>query len=145
MVIRKNGNVGFGYSSPGYKLHVNGDAAKPGGNLWTVASDEKLKRNIQPYHEGLAKILSIRPVTFQYNELAQTDVEVQYVGVIAQELQQVDPSMVGTSMINGVEYLDVDASPMLYMLINAVKELNETIQQQQKQIDALQQQVEGIR
>ena len=68
-------------------------------------------------------MLSINPVKYRYNEKAGTDTKREYVGVIAQELKEVAPYMVGTFEMDSTEYFDVDNSAMTYMLINAVKEL----------------------
>ena len=138
MTITNNGNVGIGLTNPGYKLHVNGTAGKPGGGSWTAASDRRLKRNISPYTEGLAQLLTIQPVKYQYNKKAGTDTEKEYIGVIAQDLKEVAPYMVGTFEKDGVEYFDVDNSAMMYMLINAVKELKAENEAQQKLIEQLQ-------
>ena len=129
------GNTGIGVINPTYKLHVNGTAGKPGGGTWTATSDKRLKKNIDSYTDGLEQVLAIRPVKYQYNELAGTDTDVEYVGVIAQELQKVAPYMVGKFDLDGTEYLDVDNSAMTYMLINAVQEQQDMIKTQQTIIE----------
>ena len=48
----------------------------------------------------------------------------------AQELEKVSPYMISSFNKDGVAYLNVENSPMIYMLINAVKE-------QQLQIEEL--------
>ncbi len=108
---------------------------KVGGGTWTASSDRRLKRNISEYTGGLDDILAIRPVQFQYNGLSGYDTEKEHIGVIAQELAEIAPYMVGTYTKDGTEYLEVDNSAMIYMLINAVKE-------QQAQIDDLKRKLE---
>jgi hypothetical protein len=135
MVILKNGNTGIGTSAPTANLSVNGTANKPGGGSWAAFSDRRLKQNITPYSEGLEQLLFINPVKFQYNELAGTDTKKEYVGVIAQELKEVAPYMVGTFEMDNTQYYDVDNSAMMYMLINAVKELNADKEEQQEMIE----------
>jgi len=137
----KTGNVGIGTTTPTHLLEVNGTAAKPGGGSWTATSDSRLKQEVRPYTDGLEKLLSIKPVTYRYNELAETDTEIEYVGVIAQELKEVAPYMVGSFELNGTEYLDVDNSAMTYMLINAMKEQ----QQQIEELKSVQAENEGLR
>ena len=113
-------SVGAGSGSvPGYTLRVNWSAGKPGGGTWLNTSDIRLKENVNSFEDGLSKIMKIQPVTFQYNELSGYDTEPEYVGVIAQELQKVAPYMVNENLDG---YLDVDNSAMTYMLINAMKE-----------------------
>jgi len=137
MRIHSNGNVGIGTNSPGYLLHVNGTAGKPGGGSWSNASDRRLKQDINSYTDGLQQLLAIRPVTYRYNEKSGHDTEPEYVGVIAQELQQVAPYMVSTFDKDEEEYLNVDPSAMIYMAINAIQEQQDIIDAQQKEIEAM--------
>ncbi len=78
--------------------------------------------------------------------------DTEYVGVIAQELQNIAPYMIGTLQKNREEYLTVDASAMTYMLINAVQELNQekvemnaALDHQQKQITTLHKEIEALK
>ena len=144
MLGNGGGNTGIGIMTPAYKLHVNGDAAKPGGSAWIVASDARLKENVIPYTDGLSQLLQIKPVRYHYNKQSGNDTEVEYVGVIAQELQKVAPYMVGNFDLDGTEYLDVDNSAMTYMLINAVQEQQEMLNDQQDQIKALEEKLEQL-
>lgn len=145
----QSGNVVIGANTAGsHKLSVNGDAAKVGGGSWAVYSDRRLKKDIAPYTDGLAPLLKINPVSFNYNQVTGYDTKKRYVGVVAQELQKVSPYMVSDlNMLapDGSAYLQVDNSAMTYMLINAVKEqqqqindLKEITLQQQKAIKQLQ-------
>ncbi len=136
------GNVGINSSSPTAKLEVIGTAAKTGGGSWAVSSDRRLKKDIQTYNQGLDKILAINPVTFHYNEKSGYDTEPEYVGVIAQELQKVAPDMVSTFEQNGMKYLRVDNSAMTYMLINAVKEQQQIIEEQKVENEKLREDLE---
>ncbi|MDX1407933.1 MAG: tail fiber domain-containing protein, partial [Saprospiraceae bacterium] len=92
----------------------------------TISSDRRLKQNVQSFDEGLAQIMQIRPVTYQYNSKSKYDTNPEYVGVVAQELQQVAPYMVSE---NEDGYLTVNNSPMTYLLINAVQEQQQLIQE----------------
>ncbi len=125
---RVNSRVGIGTTTPDAVLTVNGTADKPGGGSWAAFSDKRLKQNISDFDDGLSTLQKIKPVRYQYNEQSGFDTKPEYVGVIAQELQQIAPYMVSLAERNGNEYLRVDNSSMTYMLINAVKE-------QQKQIE----------
>lgn len=107
------------------------DAYKPGGGSWTAPSDRRLKKNINDYEIGLKEIMKIRPVSYEYNGKANTPVNKTYVGVIAQELKRVMPSMVESYTFEdplktvSEDYLAVNDNEITYMLINAVKELKE--------------------
>lgn len=137
MRIRGNGNVGIGTAAPTAKLSVNGDANKPGGGSWTAFSDKRLKKDITPYQDGLSELLKISPVKYHYNEKSGCDTKAEYVGVLAQDLQEVAPYMVSKFTKDKEEYLQVDNSAMTYMLINAVKEQQKQISELQKKLEAL--------
>jgi YVTN family beta-propeller protein len=132
-----NGNIGIGTAAPTALLSVNGTANKPGGGSWATFSDRRLKKEIIPFSEGLSAILKIKPVSFHYNDLAGCDTAPEYVGVVAQELQEVAPWMVSTVKIKDVDYLSVDISSMMYLLVNSIKEQEEQIQAQKKIIEEL--------
>ncbi|HQW04086.1 MAG TPA: tail fiber domain-containing protein, partial [Saprospiraceae bacterium] len=127
--------------SPSFLLSVNGTAGKNGGGSWSTYSDRRLKDNIRVYSDGLDAILKINPVWFQYNSVSGYDTKTKYVGVIAQELQEVSPYMVTTPaepLADGSSgYLQVDNSAMTYMLINAVKELHAEIENLKSEIQEL--------
>ncbi len=136
--ITATGEVGIGTITPFYSLELGANSAgKPGTNTWIVTSDARFKQDVKPYTEGLAQLMQIKPVKYHYNKVSGYNTEPEYVGVIAQELQQVAPYMVGTFKREGTEYLNVDNGAMTYMLINSVKELKEIIERQQKEIDEL--------
>jgi hypothetical protein len=133
--------VGIGTSAPAYLLHVNGNAAKPGGGSWTVASDRRLKKNIATFSEGLDVLQKVKPVWFEYNGEAAMPTDQKYVGVIAQEMQKIAPYMVGSFTYQDTtgkkaEYLDYDANALTYILVNAVKEQQGQMEQLKKEKDA---------
>lgn len=159
------GNIGIGggaYNNVKVNINSNqtwgllvesGAAGKPGGGSWSGVSDKRLKKDIKTYSDGLTALLKIKPVTYHYNELSGFNVDKEYVGVIAQELQEIAPYMVssGEYKNTGKEFLSVDNSAMTYMLINAVKELkgqadtkDATITKQQEQITDLQAQMKMV-
>jgi len=138
MVISPSGNVGIGTLSPSYLFHVNGSAAKPGGGPWTAASDLRLKTAVEDYTESIDLLKQIHPVTYRYNGKLNMPTEQTYVGVIAQELKEVAPQMVGTfTGEDEVEYYDVDGSAFTYMLINATKAQQQTIEDLQNNVAQL--------
>jgi hypothetical protein len=113
-------------------------AEKTGGSMWTGPSDARIKRDVKDLPWGLEELRRIRPVTFKYNGLGGTvdDGRVQ-VGVIAQELERVFPSMVSIRNVrlNKEDAKDtdirlVDPSAFTYVLISAVKEQQALIERQ---------------
>ena len=117
-------------------LTILGAATKPGGGAWTAASDRRLKRNIEPHAAGLAQLLALRPVAYEYNGRGGIpDTGIRHVGLIAQEAQPIIPRAIGhrrTKLDPSDEYetdvLTVDASELLYTMINAVRELSAEIE-----------------
>jgi hypothetical protein len=89
--------------------------------FWT--SDERLKDNITPIDDPLAKVLSISGNTFDWNE--KSNKSGHDVGVIAQEIEKVLPEAVVTRD-NG--YLAVDYHKVVPLLIEAVKELTAKVE-----------------
>jgi hypothetical protein len=131
------GNVGIGITNPTYKLQVNGQPAANGYTAWTNYSDQRLKENITDLAtttdaSALSKLKLLRPVTFNYNDLTGYDEETRarrVSGFIAQELREVFPTMVGTTTINGVEYLDTNTSDLSLYLILGIQELDASLEE----------------
>ena len=135
--IKANGNVGIGTNNPTTLFEVNGTATKPGGGSWAAPSDERLKKNITTFSDGLEVLKKINPVWFEYNGLAGMPNDgKKYVGVVAQEMQKVAPYTITTfSSENNTEYLNYDANAVTYILINAVQEQQEVIDTLKKQLE----------
>src|SRR5439155_3561427 len=132
------GNVGIGTTTPDLKLSVSGDADKSvGGGSWQFFSDERLKNIKGRFNSGLKAVMQLQPIRFQYkrdNALGLQS-ELEQVGFGAQALQKVIPEAV-TKNANG--YLMVNNDPILWTMLNAIKE-------QQKEIGALKGQVQKFR
>ncbi len=81
--------------SPGFMLHVNGSAGKPGGGSWSNASDERLKKYIEPLTGSLERLLMLRGTTYEYiDPEAIHELPGQRIGMIAQEVERVFPDWV---------------------------------------------------
>lgn len=138
LIADNGGNVGVGTASPDLKLSVSGDADKSvGGGSWQFFSDERLKNIKGRFNSGLKAVMQLQPIRFQYkpdNALGlQSDLE--QVGFGAQALQKVIPEAVSKNA-NG--YLMVNNDPILWTMLNAIKE-------QQKEIAELKGQVQKLR
>ncbi len=138
MVVRGSGRVGIGVNSPTTLLQVNGTAGKTGGGSWTATSDRRTKKDITDFTPGLDVLTQINPVTFKYNGLYNTsDDGKDYVGIIAQEVQEVAPYMIGSHKVPKTldapieeEILNYDGGThLLYILVNSVKEQQQQINQ----------------
>jgi|GEM_PF-1518290 len=146
MRITSNGNVGIGTTGPTYQLQLSTDsAAKPGTNTWTVASDAKLKTDIKPFTDGLSTILGINPVWYKYNGKGGFVANGKdNIGVIAQDIQKIAPYTVSNyydklnvADATTTELLNFNSGALTFTTINAIKELNNKIENQQKQIEEL--------
>ncbi|MFH1319915.1 MAG: hypothetical protein ABII90_04580 [Bacteroidota bacterium] len=70
MRITESGDVGIGTASPSYQLQLSqNSAAKPGSDLWTIASDITLKQDTSLFTDGLSLLKQFRPIRFRYNGL----------------------------------------------------------------------------
>ena len=93
-----------------------------------VASDERLKSNVQDFGLGLLDILGVRTVSFNYNGQAQgaQNDGIKHVGIIAQELQ--NTSFGEWSVATGTDgYHRYNDRPLLYGLVNSIKDLNQKL------------------
>jgi hypothetical protein len=138
MIITNAGNVGIGTSAPDLKLSVSGDADKSvGGGSWQFFSDERLKNIKGRFNSGLKAVMQLQPIRFQYkrdNALGLQS-EIEQVGFGAQALQKIIPEAVSKNA-NG--YLMVNNDPILWTMLNAIKE-------QQNEITQLKQEVQKLR
>jgi len=133
----KGNNTGFIYAGGGGTYQGNNST------LWSITSDQRLKKNIVDNFDGLNKITAIQVRNFEYRlpeEITgvSPDQAIQKTGVqlgaIAQELQQGLPECVKQES-TGI--YTVDADPLIWYLVNAVKELNATVVSLQAQVTAL--------
>jgi hypothetical protein len=142
--ISADGVGGFFSSSTAYSLVAAQSAAKPGGGSWSVYSDSRIKENIVPYTKGLADILLINTVTYEYNGLAGTTKGAKFTGIIAQEIKEIFPETVNTykAKLNEedkekTELYDFNSSDLTFALINAVKELKAEIEILKAEVEIL--------
>ncbi|MDM7915968.1 MAG: tail fiber domain-containing protein, partial [Candidatus Eisenbacteria bacterium] len=122
--LHTSARLAINYASPTtFKIACNGDAAKPGGGSWSVLSDARLKRNIQPLHGALDRVLGLRGVTFEYtDEAAERGLALpgEQIGLIAQEVEKVFPDWVGQDE-DGTKYVTEHGTTALF--VEALREL----------------------
>ncbi len=121
------GNVGIGTTAPDAKLTVNGTASKPGGGSWTTYSDRRLKDVGEDFTHGLAELETLQPVHYRYktdNSLGLPS-QPDHIGVVAQQVQQAIPEAVEQ---NKDGYLVVNNDPVIWTMVNAIKELNQKVE-----------------
>lgn len=132
-----SGNVGIGTTAPTNTLSVNGTAGNTSGGSWLVFSDERLKNIKGRFSTGLRAVLQLQPLRFEYkrNNAAGISPNGEHVGFGAQALQTVIPEAVTTNE-NG--YLQINNDPILWTMLNAIKEQQQQIEELKAQIRQLQ-------
>ena len=137
-----NAQIGINGATDGNTLAVNGTASKAGGGLWATYSDYRVKKDIASFKDGLSVIKQLKPVTYRYNEKSgYTDLNKQYIGFIAQEVEKAAPYMVGTvddSKVSGLkDKRTLDESALTKILVNAIQEQQTEIEQLKAEIQEL--------
>jgi len=131
------GNVGIGTNSPDQKLSVNGDASKNGGGSWQVFSDERLKNIKGQFTRGLEAVMQLQPLRYEYrrdNALGINSAG-DHIGFGAQAVQKIIPEAVTS---NSKGYLLVNNDPIMWTMLNAIKEQQKEIEQLKVEIQKLQ-------
>ena len=133
-----------GLAGKGLSFDISGNAnfgqdVTVNGNFYTP-SDYRLKTNIATLTRVIEKINQIRGVKFTYKDEHKYASGLK-IGVIAQELQKVFPEMVTTGKDG---YLKVDYTQLTGMLIQAVKEQQEELEEIKLQLKKQQEQIDGI-
>ena len=121
------------------------------GDITAFYSDERLKKGLEPINNALDKIKSLRAVTYYQNELADELIknkrEDKQVGIIAQDLQKVLPEVVKPAPFDtitdkkgnktsksGENYLTVQYEKVVPLLIAAIQELNDKVNNLEEQL-----------
>ena len=135
--VEGGGNVGIGTVAPTALLSVNGTANKPGGGSWDIFSDERLKNIKGSFNSGLKAVMQLQPLRYEYKpaNALNYDSKAEHIGFGARALAQVIPEAVSTNA-NG--YLQVNNDPIIWTMLNAIKE-------QQKEIEQLRVQIKQLR
>jgi len=152
--VVKNSKIGIGTLAPSKSLDVNGNArirsvgsggpATPigvlnsDGTIVTMPSDVRLKKNIQTIDNGLDKVLQMRGVTFNWKE----DDADPMAGMIAQEVLEIMPELVFQNSVDG--YYGIHYGETVGLLIEAIKEQQQIINQQDDENSILKTKVEKL-
>lgn len=108
--------------------------ADASGVLSAPVSDFSVKENIKPLENGLELLMKFKPSTFEYKEGWKNYGQGTQVGFIAQDIQQVLPNSVFRTPSTGkLGYNEIDLIPVM---VKAMQEM-------QKEIDDLKQQIKN--
>jgi hypothetical protein len=124
----------------GGALQVGGDVRASGEVFAFSASDKRLKDNITLISNPIQKIMKIGGYTFDWNDNQTFNSGKDY-GVIAQEIEEIMPELVG---INHNGYKAVRYEKLTPLLIEAIKEQNSIIEIQKQRIDKLEDLIQQI-
>ncbi len=139
LVLGSSGvKVGIGTATPGNVFTIGQNAGKAIADGWTTYSSRRWKTNIHTLHGALGKVEQLRGVSYDLKANGQHEV-----GVIAEEVGAVVPEVV-TWEKNGKDAQSVDYGRLTALLIEATKEQQKLIHEQQEQIVRLTRQVKTI-
>ncbi len=160
LIIGQKGFVGIGLEDPctksididaledkGILFWVNnGLAVRADGQTdWDIPSDIRLKENVTDFTDGLEVIRQIDPISYEYNGKAGTIKGQKAIGISAQKMLKAAPYTVkrdgNKNAKKGTGFLSYNGTAVRYILINAVKELDN---KQQESEEALKYEVETL-
>ena len=129
-LVSVENNLAVGKSAANETLDVNGNGLISGSltvtGTVTELSTRKIKKNIRSMKSQLETVSKLNPVTYYRRD---TEEKTKEFGFISEEVKQVYPEFVNGE---GVNY-----SKMVSVLVSAVKDLKEKVEQQQKEIEDL--------
>lgn len=128
-------------------VHANGTIYSA-NDVWAFVSDERLKRNVKPILNALARVKQLTGITYQHNDLAKTlagiDTTREYMGLIAQDVRKVAPQVVGPAPFDidaetgesktGANFITVQYEKLVALLVEAVKELAHRVERTEEQL-----------
>jgi alpha-tubulin suppressor-like RCC1 family protein len=143
------GNVGIYNRSPSYPLDVTGTMfvsstayTGSGQTTWTTVSDRRIKENIvkASYEKCFENVKNIELYRFNFKDNVVNTNDMNQLGFIAQEVQNVYPKAVEVNMIKDKtgeipDLLSLNTTQIKYTLYGAVKNLLEKIEKLEKKLE----------
>ena len=129
-------SVAIGTNNADRTLTVNGGADKLGGGSWDTFSDERLKNIKGRFTPGIKALMQLQPVRYEYKPDNALGLKAsgEYIGFGAQAVQKIIPEAVSK---NDQGYLLVNNDPILWTMLNAIKEQQQQLQQKHALIQKL--------
>jgi hypothetical protein len=131
--------VGIGTTTPSNVFTIASGAGKAIADGWTTYSSRRWKTNVQPLHNALGKVEQLRGVSYDLKESGKHEI-----GVIAEEVGAVVPEVV-TYEENGKDARGVDYSRLTALLIEAAKEQQRDLRQQQTELSKALSQIRSLK
>lgn len=117
---------------------VEGNAG--GGTAWNSSSDKRLKMNITTLPNALNRVKQLRGVNFEWKDTTNQETGLQ-MGFIAQEALEIIPEVVEK---NG-EYYSMKYASITAILVEAVKEQQSLIENQNEKISKIEKENEELK
>ena len=148
MIVKGDGKVGIGITTPDAKLHVSGDTFIVGelhvsadiiGFSTTIASDNRLKYNIQELNDENI-IEKLKPVSFYWNDniINETLRNKQDIGLIAQDVEEHIPIAVKEKqMMDGKKYKTINYNNIIPYLITSLQKAHSKINELEERLNNL--------
>ena len=102
---------------------------EPASGAWVTNSDRKLKKEIRSMTGVLSKVLELKPRTYKFKN---DDKVRNRIGLIAQEVQELFPELVTQK-----EHMGIDYNGFGVLAVAAIQEQQKTIEQLQEQVKQL--------
>ena len=130
--------VGIGTATPSNILTVAQGAGPAIADGWNTYSSRRWKSNIRPLEGALGKVERLQGVSYTYSANGKHDI-----GMIAEEVGKVIPEVVSYEA-NGKDAQGIDYSRLTALLVEAVKQQQSEIRQQQLEINRLKSEVSAF-
>lgn len=138
--FRINGNDGNGI----FYFGTDGKAYKESGSTWSVFSDRRIKKDIEPLTGSLDRLLGLRGVEFEYTDLSIPGTSAgRQTGFVAQEVEGVFPEWV--SEVEGISADPLKAVTVKGFEALTVEALRELRAEKDEQIARLSTENEALR
>lgn len=118
--------------SPTEQIILNGQTSTITATTITASSDRRLKKNITNLENSLENTLKLRGASYYWKN--ENGSNKRQIGVIAQEVEEIYPEFVHT---NDEGFKSVNYAQMTAVLIEAIKELNQKVDNLEKENEAL--------
>ena len=114
----------------GIRFNAGTNVLSVEGDIVAFASDDRLKTNIKQIENALDKVVSLSGFTFNFNDTAKElgfNPEIKYVGVSAQEVEEVLPEAVAACPADD-KYLTVKYEKLVPLLVEAIKDIKNELE-----------------
>ena len=112
------------------------------GQLGTISSSRRFKRDIADMGDASTGLMSLRPVTFHYNQASTDGVERLEYGLIAEEVAKIYPEAVTytpAGETQTIQYHKINA-----MMLNEIQRQHRQIEDQARELGTLRERLEAL-